>query len=393
MLIELHLLQSFPVSNLNRDDLGQPKTALFGGHTRARISSQSLKRAVRNLLPQHGLDLSETGVRTKRLRDAAGALLKSAGRDEEQAKDIVQAGLESLGFGVDARGLTEYLLFVGHPAAKALAEYCDLNCDQLAKVVAAKKAAATKSAAKKAVADDEKKPRVVKSGKTKPDKTAIEAARRILDATRAADVALFGRMIADNKDFSVDAASQVAHALSTHAVTTEFDYYTAVDDFRPGDEPGADMIGTVDFNTACYYRYANLDLGQLTKNLASDADLVTRSAQAWLHAFIHAVPGGKQNSTAARTMPHTLLGVVRDNGAWNLANAYLQPVSGSADLMAASTERLIQHFQQLSTFYGTDSVRRTVFSAIDGHLPGVPENETALNVDDFVTRLVTATTS
>ncbi|MFE7128869.1 type I-E CRISPR-associated protein Cas7/Cse4/CasC [Streptomyces sp. NPDC057617] len=390
MLIELHLLQSFPVSNLNRDDLGQPKTTLFGGHTRARISSQSLKRAVRNLLPQHGLDVSETGVRTKRLRDAAGALLKSAGGDEEQGKEIVQAGLESLGFGVDARGLTEYLLFVGHPAAKTLADYCDSNYDQLAKVLAAKKAAAAKSAAKKAVADDEKKPRAVKATKTKPDKTAIEAARRILDATRAADVALFGRMIADNKDFSVDAASQVAHALSTHAVTTEFDYYTAVDDFRPGDEPGADMIGTVDFNTACYYRYANLDLGQLTKNLASDADLVTRSAHAWLHAFICAVPGGKQNSTAARTMPHTLLGVVRDNGAWNLANAYLQPVSGSADLMAASTERLIQHFQQLSTFYGLGSVRRTVFSAIDGYLPGVPADQTAPTVDDFVGRLVAA---
>ncbi|MFI0937417.1 type I-E CRISPR-associated protein Cas7/Cse4/CasC [Streptomyces sp. NPDC021020] len=394
MLIELHLLQSFPVSNLNRDELGQPKTAQFGGHARARISSQSLKRAARELLPHHGLELSETGVRTKRLRDAASALLVRPGREEDETKDVAQAGLERLGFGVDARGLTQYLLFVGRPATEALADYCDRNYDLLVKAAAAKKTAAAKAAKKDPDQDNNTRSpaRPAKAAKAKPDKATHEEARRILDATRAADVALFGRMIADNKDFSVDAASQVAHALSTHAVVTDFDYFTAVDDLRPGDEPGADMIGTIDFNAACYYRYANLDLAQLATNLAGDADLVTRSAQAWLHAFIRAVPGGKQNSTAARTLPQTLLGVVRDDGAWNLANAYLRPVPSNGDLMTTSSERLVQHFQQLGAFYGTSALRRTVFAAIDGHLPGVPDEHKASTVEDFVARLISATT-
>lgn len=402
MLIELHLLQSFPVSNLNRDDIGQPKTAVFGGHTRARISSQSLKRAVRELLPKQGLDLSETGVRTKRLREAAAVLLAERGRDLEEARAVAQAGLESFGFGVDKRGLTQYLLFVGRPATEALADYCEREYDHLAASAASAKAAAAKSAKKvsevKGAADAGQgdKPasrtaKTAKAAKAKPDKAAAEDARRIMDATRAADIALFGRMIADNKDFSVNAASQVAHALSTHAVTTEFDYYTAVDDFRPGDEPGADMIGTVDFNTACYYRYANLDLDQLGKNLAGDPDLVARSTQAWLRAFVHAVPGGKQNSTAARTMPHTLLGVVREDGAWNLANAFLKPVRGNEHLMEESGNQLVTHFRQLSGFYGSQALRETVLGTVDGTSHGMPEGQIAKDLDDFVGRLATTT--
>src|SRR5580704_11593007 len=98
MLIELHLLQSFPVSNLNRDDIGQPKTVRFGGYTRGRISSQCLKRAARGLLPVYGLQESELGWRTKRLADAAAGLLTSRGRPAEDAAAIAETGLESLGF-------------------------------------------------------------------------------------------------------------------------------------------------------------------------------------------------------------------------------------------------------------------------------------------------------
>ncbi|MFE7650205.1 type I-E CRISPR-associated protein Cas7/Cse4/CasC [Streptomyces phaeoluteigriseus] len=385
MLIELHLLQSFPVSNLNRDDLGQPKTARFGGHTRARISSQSLKRAARTLLTQHGIDPSELGVRTKRLRDAAADLLATRGRDKEQAQDICQAGLEEIGFAANAAtGLTKYLLYVGQPAQELLADYCDHRWDDLTKTVAA---------AKKRKEDNDKSPRktATKTAAKKPTKEAQEQAKRILDGTRAADVALFGRMIADNTDFNVKAASQVAHALSTHAVVNEFDYYTALDDLRPNAEPAADMIGTVDFNAACFYRYANLDLDQLATNLPDDTDLVARSTRAWLHAFINAVPGGKQNSMAARTMPQTLLGVVRETGAWNLANAFLSPIADVPDLMTASTQRLVTHFQQLRTFYGDTQLRHTAIASVGGDLGDVPEDEIAPTLDDFVSRLLTAT--
>ncbi|MET9819845.1 type I-E CRISPR-associated protein Cas7/Cse4/CasC [Streptomyces sp. NPDC006355] len=317
--------------------------------------------------------------------DAAATLLASRGRDKEQVLEVFQAGLEEIGFAAHtATGLTKYLLYVGKPAQNLLADYCDEWWDDLAKTVAE---------AKKRKEKQDKAPRktTAKTPAKKPTKQAQEQAKRILHGTRAADIAMFGRMIADNTDFNVNAASQVAHALSTHAVVNEFDYYTALDDLRPDAEPAADMIGTVDFNAACFYRYANLDLEQLATNLPGDPDLVARSARAWLYAFIHAVPGGKQNSMAARTMPQTLLGVVRETGAWNLANAFLSPVTDVPDLMAASTQRLVDHFQQLRSFYGETQLRHTTIASVDSDPAGMPENEIAPTLDDFVSRLLTAT--
>ncbi|MGB6164788.1 MAG: type I-E CRISPR-associated protein Cas7/Cse4/CasC [Pseudonocardiaceae bacterium] len=383
MIIELHLLQSFPVSNLNRDDVGQPKTATFGSCTRGRISSQCIKRATRQLFSQYGLDVSETGVRTKRLLDRAAKLLAERGRNNDQAPGVVEAGLETLGFRVDSKTqLSEYLLFVGRQAIELLADFCDRNWDHLHKT-------ATDKAASKEKAKDSG-PDKVPTGKTKkipPNREALAEARHILDASRVADVALFGRMITDNKDFSVHAASQVAHAISTHAVVNEFDYYTAVDDLKPKAESGADMIGTVDFNSACYYRYANLDLTQLDKNLDSDRDLVARATKAWLYAFVHAVPGGKQNSMAAHTVPETLLGVARGRGAWNLANAFLRPVTGP-DLMATSSEKMLQHFGQLRNFYGSTEICSVTAASVTGDLPHIDRTDGTSSLDDFASRVL-----
>lgn len=391
MIIELHLLQSFPVSNLNRDDVGQPKTATFGGVTRGRISSQSLKRAARQLFNDYGLDKQETGVRTKRLLDnAADILVKQHGRDLDEALAVVSAGLEALGFGVDTKTrLTQYLLFVGRQAVDLLADFCEREWVRLHAVAEAKAAAAAKQAKK---GDDGDSAAENDSGskakKIKPGKEDLAEARRILDASKVADVALFGRMIADNKDFSVEAACQVAHALSTHAVVNDFDYYTAVDDLKPNDQSGADMIGTIDFNSACYYRYVNLNLEQLAENLGGDADLAARTARAWLYTFIHAVPSGKQNSMAALTLPDTLIGVVRQRGAWNLANAFLKPVSGT-DLMTTSAQRLIDHLQQLRGFYGAGDITSLTAASVTTPLTGLPE-ETAPTLEAFSNRIFTA---
>jgi CRISPR system Cascade subunit CasC len=390
LLIELHLLQSFPVSNLNRDDIGQPKTARFGGCTRGRISSQSQKRAARDLFTKYGLEPAETGQRTKRLRETAARLLESSGHDKESVGDIAQAGLEALGFGIDSRGLSEYLLFVGQPAAQELASFCEVNWDELAKAVAAKERTAKKTAAAKKTAQPQTNETAKQAAKAKVDAKTEAAAKRILDASRVADIALFGRMIADNKGFNVNAACQVAHALSTHAVANEFDYYTALDDLKPDAEPGADMIGTVDFNSACYYRYANVDLDQLAVNLPGDGDLVFRSARAWLQAFIHAVPGGKQNSMAARTVPATLLGVVRTDGAWSLANAFLRPLGDVPDLMAGSTERMMDHFHRTRSLYGAADLRHVAYASLTADEPGIPDVTTSASVEDFVSGLLKA---
>ncbi|MEV4096029.1 type I-E CRISPR-associated protein Cas7/Cse4/CasC [Streptosporangium saharense] len=370
MIIELHLLQSFPVSNLNRDDIGQPKTATFGGYTRARVSSQSIKRAARLLFEEYGLDSSEVGVRTKRLLDSVVERLVQKGRDQEEARAIATAALQQLGFGLDPiRGLTQYLLYVGRESIDQLTSYCLNEWDALEKFSAAR----TKA----------------QQTKVKPDKAAQAEVRRILDASRAADVALFGRMIADNKDLNVNAAAQVAHAISTHVVAAEFDFYTAVDDLKPDDESGADMLGTIDFNTACYYRYANVDLAQLAENLQGDVDLAERTARAWLLAFVNAVPGGKQNSMSARTMPDTLLGVVRERGAWNLANAFLKPVTDN-DLMDGSTRRLVNHFARLRGFFGSDGIRAAVAASVSGELPEVEGVLTVDSLDAFASAVLTA---
>lgn len=369
MIIELHLLQSFPVSNLNRDDVGQPKTATFGGHVRGRISSQSLKRSARLLFQEYGLDESEVGVRTKRLLDKVTERLTLDGHDVDRTRPVVTAALEQLGFGVDTeRGLTEYLLYVGQEAVDHLTRYCRDHWDTLeALASASSKPSKEKQTPKK---------------KAKPDKATQAEVRRILDASRAADIALFGRMIADNKDLNVDAASQVAHAISIHVVATEFDFYTAVDDLKPQAESGADMLGTIDFNSACYYRYANVDLVQLAENLQGDLDLVQRTVRAWLLAFIHAVPSGKQNSTAARTMPDTLLGVVRDHGAWNLANAFLRPVVAE-DIMADSTDRLLEHFAKLRGFYGAEHIRTVSAASVSGEIPAAEGVQVVTSLDAF----------
>jgi len=393
MIIELHLLQSFPVSNLNRDDVGQPKTATFGGHVRGRISSQSLKRAARVLFQQddlrrYGLDPAEIGVRTKRLASRAADVLRSKGRPETEVGPIAEAGIRAFGFDLDRRRaeLTQYLLFVGKSAAELLADYCERNWDRLAADAAKHAQAAARS--KKTDGDSDEPGK--KISKVKPDKKTLDEAKRVFDASRAVDVALFGRMIADNKDFNVDAACQVAHALSTHAVVNEYDYYTAVDDLQPQDQSGADMIGTVDFNAACYYRYANLNLRKLGENLRGDTDLVSRAAQAWLNAFIDAIPSGKQNSMAALTPPETLLAVVRDRGGWNLANAFLRPVD-AADLMVASSREMFSHFGRLRRFYGDNDLRAVAAASVAADIVGLPDQEVVTTRDELVSRVMTAT--
>ena len=383
MIIELHLLQSFPASNLNRDDLGQPKSVTFGGALRGRVSSQSLKKAARSLFPEVGLAEGETAWRTKRLLLQAAREL-TPGEDDtrepgEEERTIVREALRQMGFELDTNDLTQYLLFVGTRAVDDLAAFCREHREKLLADAEAR-AKEKGQAKKKKVTDDAKK-----------------VADRILDARRAVDIALFGRMVADNKDFNVDAASQVAHAISTHAVAGEFDFYTAVDDLKPDDEDGADMIGTVDFNAACYYRYANLDLGQLRRNLFGknaksediDEDLLGRATSAWLNAFIRAVPSGKQNSMAAHTMPDTLLAVVRDSGSWNLANAFLDPVPGK-DVMGTSTDRMWKHFRQLRGFYGEEEIRAVAMASLSEDLKklGVPQEEQTDNLQKFTSKVL-----
>jgi len=338
MLLELHIIQNFAPSNLNRDDTGSPKSCEFGGYRRARISSQAIKRAIRTeFRNQELLPEENRAIRTKRLVEKLATRFKEAGRDFEEAKKVVEAGLNLLGIKLARDEKTQYLLYISPKEIDAIAAFCDERWDTLA---------AGDKAAKKEAKDAE-------------TKKLAEELSKSLDGGRAVDLALFGRMLADLPDRNVDAACQVAHAISTHRVSAEFDYYTAVDDLKPDDTSGADMIGTVEFNSACYYRYANINLEQLKKNLKGnsdhvDSELAEAAVRAFLIASRDAIPTGKQNSFAARNAPSFFLAVVRDRGAWSLANAFVAPVNGQQEggLVNASIEALARHWGDLVKLYG-----------------------------------------
>jgi CRISPR system Cascade subunit CasC len=177
----------------------------------------------------------------------------------------------------------------------------------------------------------------------------------VLDGGKAVDIALFGRMLADRPEWNVDAACQVAHAISTHRVDREFDFYTAVDDLQPREETGAGMMGEMEYYAATFYRYANVNLDQLIHNLQGDRDPALRAVEAFLRAFIYALPSGKQNAFAAHSLPGFIAILVRaDSGPRNLAAAFEKPVypRDGKSLTGLSVEALMEYWEKLDEAFG-----------------------------------------
>jgi CRISPR system Cascade subunit CasC len=184
------------------------------------------------------------------------------------------------------------------------------------------------------------------------------------DRTSAPDIALFGRMLAETPELNIDAASQVAHAISTHRVNMEMDFFTAVDDLISGEETGAGMMGITGYNSACFYRYARIDWGQLVSNLDGDVPLARRAVEAFLRANVIAVPTGKQNSFAAQNPPDFTLVVVRQDGqSWSLANAFEKPVyPGKDGLVDASILAFDRYWGELQRVYGNGHMQTAAVS-------------------------------
>lgn len=374
MFVELHLIQNFAPSNLNRDDTGAPKDCFFGGYRRARISSQCLKRAVRTAFKDDGLLPAERlAARTKRVGDELARRLSEQGKAEAEVRPVIEALLGGVGLRFTDDGKTQYLLFLGQDELAAIARLCLEHWDDL--VAAVVPTPATDDAAPERGRGGARAAK--QRSKAAVPREVADALRRALDGGKAADLALFGRMLADLPDRNVDAACQVAHALSTNKVEMEFDFYTAVDDLRPEDTAGADMLGTVEFNSACFYRYASVDLAQLATNLGGDEELAGRTLDAFLRASVAAIPTGKQNSFAAQNPPSFVLAVARERGQWSLANAFVKPVrpSAEADLIQQSLRALDEHWGQLTRMYGTAGIVDVCAVALDGgdglrHLAG-----------------------
>lgn len=331
LFLEFHLIQNFAPSNLNRDDTGAPKDAVFGGQRRARVSSQCFKRAVRVAASEHELlPTAHRGVRTKKLKDLL--LHRLSDRDAQEAAAKIETALAGAGLKLKDDGKTEYLLFLGEGEIEAFAALIRQHWDEL--VISTEKK--SKKDAKAGVA-----PAIAKKAKS------------LLDGGKAVDVALFGRMLADLPSVNQDAACQVAHAISTHRVEREFDYFTAVDDKGDDAESGAGMIGQVEFNSATFYRYAVLDLRKLVDNLHGDRELALSAVRAFTLALARAVPSGKQNSFAAHNPPEFIGLCLRHVAPMNLANAFEKPVWARLDdsLSGQSVEALAAYEARLASVY------------------------------------------
>jgi len=367
------MLQNFGPSNLNRNDTNAPKDCTFGGYRRARISSQCIKRSIR-----HHQAFKETvleaggnlGSRTKRITTTLIDRLAAQGRDRLEAEQVAENLLRSVSLDFDKKSgntevegpalrKTQYLLFLSESEIEALAVLADRHWDALLAVEA---------------------PDTEETDKRKRKKAAVKAVPKevqqaVGDALRkhprlAADIALFGRMLADAADMNIDAACQVAHAISTNEVSMEMDFYTAVDDLKPNDEAGSDMLGIVEFNSACYYRYAQINLVILKRNLGDDAELVRAAVRGFLRSAVQAVPTGMQNSMAAHNPPSYVRALVRSQGApWSLANAFLKPVQKrdlkDRDLIAESVDRLEKYLDKLKGAYGDEGFELDCITSLE----------------------------
>ncbi|WP_405985552.1 type I-E CRISPR-associated protein Cas7/Cse4/CasC [Streptomyces sp. NBC_00872] len=323
--VDVHILQTVPPANLNRDDQGNPKEAYFGGVRRSRVSSQAWKRATRTHFTER-LPAQDLATRTRRI---GGALAKRIAAmtdlDAEAASRLAGALLAPLKISAGKKeGDTAYLFFYGRRQLDAVAA---LVGDRATELVAL---------------DEEELTAEIKQ----------LSVQKEFSTGHPMDVALFGRMVADIPALNVDAATQVAHALSTHAVELEFDYFTAVDDEQEkGEETGAGMIGTIGFNSATLYRYASVGLHQLVDNL-TDQEAAVTAVEEFMTSFARSIPSGYGNSFAHRTLPSLVAVTVRSDQPVNLVSAFEEPVTGSTGIAAASASRLAHEHARAASCWG-----------------------------------------
>ena len=299
LYVDIHVLQNVPPSCINRDDTGSPKTAKYGGSVRSRVSSQAWKHEMRKMFREM-LSEEEVGVRTKKITQMIVEEVKKidSAMEVEKTNKLVLKALENAGIKIDKNGASPVLLFFSAAQAKALA-YLAVNESK--------------------------------------DKKEYQNA---LKASPSIDMALFGRMVAADPSLNFDAAAQVAHAISTHAVHNEYDYFTAVDDLNQNEESGAGHLGTVEFNSATFYRYATVNVVELQKNLGNQTSDVVKC---FVEAFVKAMPTGKQNTFANRTLPDFVYITLRSDQPINLVGAFEKPVSGVNGYLEESENRFREY--------------------------------------------------
>ncbi|NLP22287.1 MAG: type I-E CRISPR-associated protein Cas7/Cse4/CasC [Erysipelotrichaceae bacterium] len=321
IFLDVHAIQTLPPSNINRDDTGSPKTAQYGGVRRARVSSQSWKRAIREYFNDNSKE-SNIGIRTKDIVKYVAEKIAEIDEsiDKENAFKIAEETLNKAGIKT-AKGKARALFFLADTQAKELA---------------------------KAAIEDIK------------DKKILQ---EILKKNPAIDIALFGRMVADDPSLNEDASCQVAHAISTHSIQNEFDFFTAVDDLSPEDNAGAGMLGTVEFNSSTLYRYANIAVHEFLKQLNNDKELTTNATKLFIEAFSNSLPTGKVNTFANQTLPQFLLITLRKDRPVNLVSAFEKPIKSNEGYVNMSINKLVNEIINVEKF--TDSPLITMYVSLE----------------------------
>lgn len=348
LYLDINVLQSVPSSNINRDDTGAPKTAIYGGVTRSRVSSQSWKRVIRQAFRDQSSNAEwllshRTTHAIKLISEKIIDLDASVSKDEaiDKALELFKAAKIKTKKDKDtSEYLTGALLLLSNGQIEKLARYALSN-----------------------------------------EEINSKELKKVLMSNQSLDLALFGRMVADNPELNVDASTQVAHAISTHQVVPEFDYFTAVDDDRNKDNAGSAMIGTMEYNAATLYRYANVNINNLMHNLGS-SELLKQGIRLFIKDFITTMPTGKENSYANKTMPAYVMVALRDDTPVNLVSAFEEPVKSKDGYIKKSIIRLEREYQATQKIVD-QPLGTFVLTTKDSSL-----KEDASNIDDLLQKVV-----
>lgn len=311
LFLDIHVIQAVPPSNINRDDTGSPKTAQYGGVTRARVSSQSWKKAMRDYFNANGI-YANVGIRSldiiKYIADKIQE--KDSSKSDDEAIKLASETLEKAGVKSKDNRL-KALFFMGSAQADKLAQAA------IGGIV---------------------------------DKKELHV---ILKNNPAIDIALFGRMVADDPSLNEDASAQVAHAISTHAVQTEFDFFTATDDLAPKDNAGAGMLGTIEYNSSTLYRYANVAAHELVKQLENNKEATKNALILFVESFVKSMPTGKINTFANQTLPSAVVVALRSDRPVNLVAAFEKPVKTNGGYIESSIDQLEKGLRDAQMFVST----------------------------------------
>ena len=322
LFLDVHALQVLPPSCVNRDDTNTPKTCIYGGKVRSRVSSQCWKRATRKYFAENGL--VETGIRSRKFKSYVEQELVSAyGFTSEDAATAAANCVGASGVASDKEDAKATIIFFSDTEAKEFARVISEN---------------------KEIAMDAKKAKDIKD-------ILIKAVKE----NPSTDILLFGRMFASNASLNYDAACQVAHAISVNETRMEYDYFTAVDDIPNDNESGSAFLDTKQFTDPILYRYANVNLSETSELIKYDKSHAAEAARNFIQAFLLSMPTGSMNGYANATLPDYVVVTLRNDMPVSFAPAFVKVVSGD-DYEVEAEKKLAEYEENISKKYGSPVV-------------------------------------